>query len=180
MAKINTSLSALDNLLALVNAANTGQTITNAQVTAGAPSVKSDTGDGRNTTVALTAVGGQGYTGAVSVNYTRRGLNDSVLSPVDSYTATTGTTAAALVTALAAQLGLVESELHLEDPAAPGTPLSGAQSGNQATLDLVANAGSLLYVDGSLQAIAMTWQAPQVALSSAVTVTDLSGFDAAS
>jgi hypothetical protein len=180
MAKINTSLSALDNLLALVNAANTGQTITNAQVTAGAPSVKSDTGDGRNTTVALTAVGGQGYTGAVSVNYTRRGLNDSVLSPVDSYTATTGTTAAALVTALAAQLGLVESELHLEDPAAPGTPLSGAQSGNQATLDLVANAGSLLYVDGSLQAIAMTWQAPQVALDSAVTVTDLSGFDAAS
>lgn len=180
MAKINASISALDNLLALVNAANTGQTISDTQVTAGAPSVKTDTGDGRNTTVALSAVAGQGYTGNVSVNYTRRGLNDSVLNPVDTYTATTGVTAAALLAALATQLGLVAAEVHLEDPAAPGTPLSGAQSGNQATLDIVANAGSLLYVDGSVQAITMTWQAPQVNLATAVSVTNLVGFDAAS
>jgi len=180
MAKINASLSALDNLLALVNAANTGQTITDTQVTAGVPSVKSDTGDGRNTTVQLSAVAGQGYTGNVSVNYTRRGLNDSVLSPVDSYTATTGDTADAILTAIATQLGLVKAELQLEDPANPGVALSGAQSGNQATLDVVAKAGSLLYVDGSLQAITMTWQAPSVPLSTAVSVTDLGGFDAAS
>ncbi|BDD79828.1 hypothetical protein [Burkholderia phage FLC9] len=180
MAKINASLSALDNLLAIVNAANTGQTITNTQVTAGTPSVKSDTGDGRNTTVVLTAQAGQGYTGTVSVNYTRRGLNDSVLSPVDSYTATTGDTADSILTALCTQLGLVKAEVHLEDPAAPGTPLSGAQSGNQASLNIVTKAGSLLYVDGSTQAIAMTWDAPQVALSTAVATTDLGGFDAAS
>lgn len=180
MAKINASISALDNLLALVNAANTGQTITDTQVTAGAPSVKADSGDGRNTTVALTAVGGQGFTGNVSVNYTRRGLNDSVLTPVDSATATTGVTAESLLATLATQLGLVAAEVHLEDPAAAGTPLTGAISGNQASLNIVAKAASLLYVDGSTQAIAMTWQAPQVALSSAVTTTNLTGFDAAS
>jgi hypothetical protein len=180
MAKINASLSALDNLLAILNAANTGQTITDTQVTAGAPSVKTDTGDGRNTTVVVSAVAGQGYTGTASVNYTRRGLNDSVLNPVDSLTATTGDTAESILATLVAQLGLVASEVHLEDPAAAGTPLTGAISGNQASLNIVAKAASLLYVDGSTQAIAMTWEAPQVALDTAVTVTDLGGFDAAS
>lgn len=180
MAKINSGLSALDNLLAILNAANTGQTITNTQVTAGVPSVKTDSGDGRNTTVAMAAVAGQGYTGSVSVNYTRRGLNDSVLNPVDSYTATTGDTAAAILAALVTQLGLVAAEVHLEDPAAPGTPLSGAQTGNQASLNIVTKAGSLLYVDGSTQAIAMTWDAPQVDLATAVATTNLGGFDAAS
>lgn len=174
---INPAISAEANLLAILNSGNTAQTITAAQVTLGAPTVKADSGDHRNTSIVLTSVAGQGFSGAQTVNYTRRGLNDSVTTPVDTYTATDGETAAAIVTALAAQLGLVATELHLEDPAAAGTPLTGPQSGNQATLNLVSAAGSLLYVDGSSQTITMTWNAQT--LASAVPNVDLPGFASA-
>lgn len=155
--QINPAHSAAQNILDIVNSGNTGQTITTPQVTMGAPSVKTNTGDGRNTNITLTAVAGQGFTGTVAVAYTRRGLNDSVASPVDSITVASGTDAATIVSSLASQLGLVASELHLEDPAAPGVALSGAQTGHQATLNLVSNTGSLLYLDGSTQAITMSW-----------------------
>lgn len=180
MAKIDSTKSAILNLLALVSAANGALAITPAQVTAGAPTVKTDSGDGRNTTVALTAVANQGYTGNVSVNYTRRGLNDSVLNPVDSTTQVIGATAEAIVTALAAQLGLVEAEVQLEDPAAAGVALTGAINNSPATLNLVSKAASLLYVDGSSQAITFTWNEPQADLATSVPTTDLDGFDAAS
>lgn len=180
MAKIDSSKSAIDNLLVLVNAANTGQTLLNTQVSAGTPSAQTADGQGRNTSVVLSAIAGHGYTGSQTFTYARRGLNDSVLNPVDSYTATTGVTAASLLTALAAQLGLVASELHLEDAAAPGTPLSGAISNNPATINIVSATGSLLYIDGSTQGITMTWNAPTVDLATAAPNTALSGFDAAS
>lgn len=180
MAKIDSSKSAIDNLLALVNAANTGQTLTNTQVSAGTPSVQAADGQGRNTSVTLTAIAGHGYTGSQTFTYARRGLNDSVLNPVDSYTATVGIDAAALLTALASQLGLVASELHLEDAANPGTPLSGAINNSPATINIVSAAGSLLYIDGSTQGITMTWNEPQVDLATATPNTALSGFDAAS
>jgi hypothetical protein len=179
MSAIDSTKSAINNLLALVNAANTGQTLLSSQVTAGSATAQAADGQGRNTQVTLTAVAGQGYTGSQTYTYTRRGLNDSVVSPVDSYTATIGVTAAALVTALCTQLGLVASEIHLEDPANPGVALSGALNAQQASLNLVSAAGSLLYVDASSQAIAMTWNEPTVALATATPNTALSGFDAA-
>lgn len=180
MAKIDASKSAIDNLLALVNAANTGQTIDNTQVTAGTPASQAADGQGRNTNVQLTAIAGHGYTGNVTVSYTRRGLNDSVTSPNFAIERTVGDTASAIIAALAATNGLVASELHLESPAAPGTPVTGAISNSPATLNLVSANGSLLYIDGSSQAITFTWDAPQVALSTAVATTALAGFDAAS
>lgn len=180
MSAIDKTKSAIDNLLALVNAANTGQTLLNTQVSAGTPAAQTADGQGRNTSVVLTAIAGHGYTGSQTYTYTRRGLNDSVASPVDSYTATIGVTAASLLTALAAQLGLVASELHLEDAAAPGTPLSGAINNSPATINIVSAAGSLLYVDGSTQGITMTWNAATVDLATATPNTALSGFDAAS
>lgn len=180
MAKIDASKSALDNLLVLVNAANVGQTISDTQVTAAAATAKTDTGDGRNTSVVLTAVGGQGYTGSQTVNYTRRALNDSVTSPDFAASETIGATAAAIIAAVAATNGLVASELHLEDPAAPGTPVTGAINNSPATLNLVSAAGSLLYVDASTQAITFTWSAPTVDLATAIATVDLVGFDAAS
>lgn len=180
MAKIDASKSAIDNLLALVNAANTGQTITNAQVTAGTPAAQTADGQGRNTNVELSAIAGQGYTGNVTVTYTRRGLNDSVLAPNWAATQTVGDTASAIIAAVAATNGLVASELHLEDPAAPGTPVTGAISNSPASLNLVSANGSLLYVEGSSQAITFTWNQPSVALSTAVANTALAGFDAAS
>lgn len=180
MAKIDASKSALDNLLALVNAANTGQTITNAQVTSGTASAHTDSGDGRNTSATLTAIANQGYTGSVTVSYTRRALNDSVTSPNFAHTATVGDTATAIIAAVASLNGLVASELHLEDPANPGTPVTGAINNSPASLNLVSATGSLLYIDASTQAITFTWEQPQVALSSAVGTTNLSGFDPAS
>jgi hypothetical protein len=157
MAKIDSTKSVINNLLVLVNNAN-GTSITSAQVTAGTPTAQTPDVAGRNTMVTLTAVAGQGFTGSQTYTYARRGLNDSVASPVDSITVTSGTDAATIVSSIAAQLGLVASEVHLEDPANPGVVLSGAQTGHQATLNLVANAKSPLYIDGSTQAIAMTWQ----------------------
>jgi hypothetical protein len=175
--QIDTSKTAAANLLAILNSGNTGQTITAAQVSIGAPSVKTDSGDGRNTSVVLTAQSGQGFSGSVTVNYTRRGLNDSVASPVDSLSVASGTDAATIVSTLATQLGLVASELHLEDPANAGVALSGPQTGNQATLNLVASTTSLLYTSGASQAITMTWTAE--ALSAAVTNVNLPGFASA-
>jgi hypothetical protein len=180
MSAIDPTKSALDNLLVLVNAANTGQTISDTQVTAAAATVKTDTGDGRNTSVVLSAVAGQGYNGSQTVNYTRRGLNDSVTSPNFNHTATVGDTAAAIIAAVATANGLVASELHLEAPGAPGVPVTGAINNSPATLNLVSAAGSLLYIDSSSQAITFTWNEPSVALSTAIATVNLVGFDAAS
>lgn len=176
MAKIDSTKSAIDNVLVLVNAANT-TSITSAQVTAGVPAAQTADGQGRNTSLTLTAVAGQGFTGSQTYTYVRRGLNDSVLSPVDSYTAAHGVDAATLLNALCVQLGLVNTDVHLEDPANAGVALSGSITGDQATLDLVANANSLLYVDASSQAITMTWTHD---LAASTPTTALSGFDAAS
>jgi hypothetical protein len=161
--QINTSLSALDNLLALINAANTGQTITDTQVTAGTPAEQTADGQGRNT-----------------VTYARRPLNDSVASPDFAVTETIGATAASIITALAATNGLVASELELQDPANGNAVVTGAISNSPATLNLVSITGSLLYIDASSQAVTFTWQEPQVALTTAIATTALSGFDAAS
>ena len=177
MAKIDATKSALDNLLVLVNAANTGQTIADTQVTAAAATVKTDTGDGRNTSVVLSAVAGQGYTGSQTVNYTRRGLADSVTTPNFHYETPVGTTAAAIIAAVANTNGLVASELHLEAPGAPGVPVTGAINNSPATLNLVSANGSLLYIDASSQAITFTWD---TALSSAIATVNLAGFDPAS
>jgi hypothetical protein len=177
MAKIDASKSAIDNLLALVNAANTAQTITNAQVTAGTPAAQTADGQGRNTNVQLSAVAGQGYTGNVTVSYARRGLNDSVLAPNFNFAGVQGQTASSIISAIAATNGLEASELHLEDPAVPGTPVTGAISNEPAHLNLVSATGSLLYIDGSSQSITFTWTTN---LSAAVTTTALAGFDAAS
>jgi hypothetical protein len=176
--QINTSLSALDNLLALINAANTGQTITDTQVTAGTPAEQTADGQGRNTNVAINAVAGQGYT--QTVTYARRPLNDSVASPDFAVTETIGATAASIITALAATNGLVASELELQDPANGNAVVTGAISNSPATLNLVSITGSLLYIDASSQAVTFTWQEPQVALTTAIATTALSGFDAAS
>jgi hypothetical protein len=170
--QINTSLSALDNLLALINAANTGQTITDTQVTAGTPAEQTADGQGRNTNV--------GYTGTQTVTYARRPLNDSVASPDFAVTETIGATAASIITALAATNGLVASELELQDPANGNAVVTGAISNSPATLNLVSITGSLLYIDASSQAVTFTWQEPQVALTTAIATTALSGFDAAS
>lgn len=178
--QINASLSALDNLLALINAANTAQTITDAQITAGTPAAQAADGEGRNTNVLVSAVAGQGYSGTQTVTYTRRALNDSVVTPNFALTETIGANASDIVAALATANGLVASELELQDPANGNAVVTGAISNSPATLNLVSITGSLLYIDASSQAVTFTWQEPTVALATAIATTALSGFDAAS
>lgn len=174
--KIDVTKNGITNLLALVNSANTGQTITGSQVTAGTPSVKTDTGDGRNTTVVLSAVAGQGFSGTVSLNYTRRALSDGVVGTPDyTLTETTGLDASVVLADICTKLGLVASELHLTDGQATPTTYTGPITTKPATVTLTVNAGSLLYVDGLTQAITMTWN--DEALTTAVTTTNLPGFD---
>lgn len=74
--KVNITLSPLANVLAAINAANAASStnITEAQVTAGAPTVAAGTG-GRNTSVLLTGVDGQGIEGSRTFAYTRQALD---------------------------------------------------------------------------------------------------------
>lgn len=168
--QINASLSAAANLLALINATNEAQTLTAAQITIAVPAVKADSGDGRNTSVLLTAVEGQGYSGTQTANYTRRGLADSVAAPSWGTTADSTDTLATILARIVAQNGLVASEVTLTgDLTNPGV-------GETSTLTLDSNAGSLLYVDGSTEVVTLTWQA--VPLATAIGTPNLTGFDA--
>lgn len=176
--KINAAKTAAANLIDLVNASNAGLNLTAGQVTIAAPTVKADSGDGRNTSVVLTSVGGQGYSGNVTVNYTRRPLNDSVAAPDPTLTQTVGADADAVVTAIATKLGLVAAELKLVDQANGNADVTGAISNSPATLTLAVKGTSLLYAPGATQLITFTWNEPP--LNGAVTTTNLTGFDAAS
>jgi hypothetical protein len=176
MAQINPSLTALGNLLAAVNTANTGQTITTAQVTAGTANVQAADGEGRNTNVVLTAVANQGYTGTVTVSYIRLGLATSIASPNWNFAGSSGQTAASIISALATTNNLVATELQLENPT-NNDVIAGPITNEPATLNLVSITGSLLYVDGSTETITFTWTVP---LSTAVATTALEGFDVAS
>jgi hypothetical protein len=176
MSQINTALSAVDNVLALVNAANASQTLTSAQVTLSAPTIITPDADGRNTSVVISpAAVGNGFVNSATITYARRGLTDSVASPVLSETnVDDSATDASVLAYFVAQLGLVASEVALVGSVTrptDGTAVS--------TVTIAANAGSLLYVDGSTQDVTLNWVADPVDLSQAISVTALSGFDAA-
>lgn len=179
MAKIDPSLSGQANVLAILNSTNSLSIPADA-ITFEAPAVKADSGDGRNTTVKVDAVAGKGYTGTVTVAYTRRGLSDSVTNPPTTDTETTGVDAATLLTKLAGELGIVAADVHLEDAATPGTPLTGAISNKPATINVVVTGGSYVYTDAASHSFAMTWNDPKIDLATAVATTDLAGFDPAS
>jgi len=169
MAQINAAITASANLFALINAANTSQTLAAANVTFGTPAVITGVD---NTSVLVTAVAGQGYSGTQTVTYNRRGLGDNVASPSFASTANNESTLASIKAVLVTQLALVASEVTLT-----GT-LTNPGDGNTSTLTLASNAGSLLYIDGSSQVITLTWG--DVPLTEAITTTSLAGFDVAS
>lgn len=172
--KIDATKSAIQNVIDLINAGNTGLNLTAAQVTFGAPVDKTDSGDGRNSTVTATAVANQGFTGSVDVNYVRRPLNDSVLNPVFSTNVDDGVDKATIISSIAPALGLVASELDLTgDITRPG-------SGDTSTVTLTVKAGSLLYLAAATQDITLNWAHHDTSLATAVATTDLPGFDAAS
>lgn len=115
-----------------------------------------------------------GFRGTVTVAYFRRGLNDSVLTPDFTFGVDDGVTKAQIIAGVAAKLNLVAAELDLTGDIT--RPVSGLTS----TVTLTSLAGSLLYVDGSTQAITLNWVDHSIDLTTAVATTDLTGFDAAS
>jgi hypothetical protein len=172
MAKVNTSITAAANVLALINAANPSLNATEAQITAGVPTTAAGTG-GRNTAITYTAVDNQGFSGTQTFSYTRRALASGeaiAAAKAIPVVIAEGDTDAQVKTKVAVALGLIESEIALSDivrPADESTPGS-------ADVDAIAN--SLLYT--GTYAVTLTVPDADVPLDEAASVTDLDGFDA--
>jgi hypothetical protein len=171
--KVNIALSPLANILAAINAANTASStnITEAQVTAAAPVVAAGTG-GRNTTVQLTGVDGQGIEGSRTFAYTRQSLATGAVA----------TNAPTFVTVLEADtrdqsrvkvctaLGLKASEIgdvSYTAPVAVGTP---------GTIQISAIDPGLLYV--GVRDVELRFADEDVAFATVAPITDLDAFEA--
>jgi len=165
--KIDITKTAIVNAFALINAAN-ALTLDATKVTLGAPAPRTPGANPRNTTLTLTAVADQGYTGTVDVTYTRLGMGSGVAVPEFGFHTDGTTTLPAFKTAVATSLGLVEAEIDV-------TGTLPATEGESVTMVVAAKAGSLLYV--GTQNLTVDWPQGDVALADAVTVQDLDGFD---
>jgi hypothetical protein len=172
MAKVNLTLSASANVLALINAANPALNATDTQVTLGTPSVAAGTG-GRNTSLIVTAVSNQGFSGEQIFAYTRQALASGAAiatAKAVPFAIAPGDTNAQILTKAATALGLLESELTLANIVQP------VNETTPGSADVVANVASLLYT--GTYAATLTVPDADVPLDEAATVTDLSGFDA--
>lgn len=172
MAKVNLALTASANVLALINAANPALNATAAQVTLGVPSTASGTG-GRNTSLIVTAIADQGFSGEQIFSYTRQALaSGAAIAAANAvpFGIVPGDTDVQILTKAATQLGLLESELTIENVVQP------VDENTAGSADIVAKVGSLLYT-GTFAA-SITVPDTDVPLDEAASVTDLSGFDA--
>lgn len=179
MSAIDTTKNASDNLLALILAANPGSTLsglTSADIDWQAQTEQAPDGEGRNTSInAQAAAGSAGFRGVATVTYTRRGVTDSVVSPNWATSVTDGVTDAEIIAAIALANGLIGTELTIV-----GDITRPAGEVLTSTVALNTNAGSLLYIDGTTQEVTLNWNDTRTDLATAVAVTALSGFDAAS
>jgi len=171
--KVNIALSPLGNVLAAINAANTATStnITTSQVTAAAPVTAAGTG-GRNTTVLLTGIDGQGIEGTRTFAYTRQSLASGAVASTApaSVEVDEADNQAASVTKVAAALGLLASEF---DASAYTAPVDQSTPG---TVTITAKASSLLYVGA--RTVPLNFADADVAFATVAPVTDADGFDA--
>jgi hypothetical protein len=135
--QIDTLKSSTLNLLALVNTAN-GLSLTEEHVTVGVPVARTPDANPRNTSVTLTAVPGKGYSGTMTVTYTRLGMDSGVVLPSFLFDTTEFSTPANLLTSVASTLGLIETSLILTG----GLPI---EEGTTSTVTLAGNETSLVY-----------------------------------
>lgn len=172
MAKINLSLTAQENILALINAANPALNATLEQVTVGVPSVAAGAA-GRNTSVTFTAIADQGFSGSQTFSYTRRALaaGEAIATakavPVQILESDNDAQVAAKV---ATALGLLASEISLASIVRP------TNENTPGSADVVADTDSLLYT--GTYAVELTVPDADIPLDEAASVTDLDGFDA--
>ena len=165
--KVNPLVSAVQNILDLVNAANTAQVLTSAQVTVGAPSIAAGTA-GRNTAVTLTAIAD--FTGTVDFSYTRQSLATGAVASTAPAKVDTlvDDDQAASVAKVAAALGLVAGEFVASAFTAPEDAVT------DGSITLTALSTSLLYTGVRVVTLSLA----DTSLATATPVTDLDGFEA--
>jgi len=153
--QINTSLTPEQNVLALINAANTTQVVDLSQISLGAPHQTGSEPAGHNTTVTITAIAGSRYAGSEDLTYQRINLDQAVVAPStivpipDSATSTQDT-----INAVIAHFGLIADEFSLN--AAQSTrPSDGTL---QVAASLSPNTDSYVYAGGDI-AITLQWNA---------------------
>jgi hypothetical protein len=152
--QISTALSALGNLLALIQASNPKfSAITEDLLAVQSVSVQTPDEAGNNAVVVVAA---SGYTDTASFTYKQPSLTDAVGQSTFSIAPQPGAQAADIVAAVAASYGLLASELNL-------TNESDAVAGGSVAIVAVAP-GSLIYAPSTI-AVALTWPAPAPAPS---------------
>jgi len=142
---IDTTKTPAENLIELINtterASNSNYVdLTSADITLAVPAT--GTVDGFNTQVEVDAINGSHYTGNTTINYNRITPIQGVSNPQTTYTTAGDMTLDQLKTEICTALSLIEAEFTL-------TGDLPANSGDQTTLTLTANAGSYLYIDSA-------------------------------
>ena len=166
--QINTSKTAIQNILDLVNGKNAGLNLTEAQVSVGVPSVFSEAENPRNSQVTLTALGGSGYTGTKTIKYTRLGVGQGVAVLPSQVYVVGAETEAEIKTAVATALNLVESEIEISALTLP------VDSSTPGQVSVAPKVDSLLYVGASLDVVLAI--APED-LEAAIANDQMDGFD---
>lgn len=171
--KVNIALSPIANVLAAINAANVASStnITEAQVTFGAPTVSAGTG-GRNTSVTLTGVDGQGIEGSRTFAYTRQSLDAGAVAsgaPASVVVLQSDTRAQSLAKVVAA-LGLVAEEIEDVSYTAP------ADQATPGTIQIAAVNPGYLYI--GIRDVALHFVDADVPFATVAPITDLDSFEA--
>ena len=172
--KINIDKSPLENLVGLILAANPEATLTNDQFTAHAPEVIADPVDGRNTSIKLVAVLGNGYSGNVTFTYHRLGLTEQVVTPPTQLTVTEGCSQGAILNHFANVLGLIPEEITVVECVEPTIDSEDGRDATDGHITITANETSLLY-QGDLTITLKAFIEPD--LEDEFTNTELAGFD---
>lgn len=173
---INSSMTGLQNFIALVNADNNVSSMTETNVTVGLPTTISPDVFGRNTEIVVTPVDNMDFIGdPQTFTYRRLGLDTQVVSPNLTYAVVDSTTVASLKSVVCAALNLMPSEVDFVETVVARDPLDQGGNGFVTQMHLAAKADSLVYV-GTL-AIDCTWNATDPVMSNIFTTTGLSGFN---
>lgn len=111
MAQILANLTPVENLLALVTAANPSYAIEQDDVVFGSP-VAGEFAGGFNTSIEMTAVANSGYRGQQTIYYNRRALLDSNATPKVDFNIPLGVTLENMLPSVAQAFGLIASEIE--------------------------------------------------------------------
>lgn len=171
--KVNIAISAKANILAAINAANVASStnITEAQVTFGVATAAAGTA-GRNTTVQLTGIDGQGIEGSRTFSYTRQPLSGGAI-PTDApafVSILQADTRPQVLAKVITALGLLAAEIEDLSYTAP------VDISTPGTMQIAAVANSYLYYD--LLDVEIRLADLDVAFATIAPITDLDAFEA--